>query len=162
MRRTHLATVGPFGSGVPTLATYGALADTVWAAFESIDSELERAMHRPFPYEPISALEVSFSAEANVYVAARYWLKDDRRGIRDLFTFSTGPAVEALYRSGRPPELITNPYLAHINENPKLLAHLGLLGHHYDAWLASQSTDLPEGLRVAIANGIAAFLARKP
>ncbi|HEV8534866.1 MAG TPA: hypothetical protein VGR87_03985 [Candidatus Limnocylindria bacterium] len=158
VRDEHMSDIWPHGS-VPTIATYGAFADATWSAFDAIDRYLELALERPSPpYAPVSAFVASYSTRFNVYVAARYWLKaDGRTGIKDLFTFSTGPDVEALVHSGQTPELVRNPYSSHINNLDLDLRR----GHHFDAPAAAASTELPHGLRDAMIIAIDEILARK-
>lgn len=142
VRDEHAADVWPHGS-VPTFYTYGSLSDATWSAWGSIDGQLREALERPWPdYEPVAAFGASFSTDLSVYVATRRWVRDDRTLITDVFTFSTGPKIEALVWSGQTPKLIGNPYSRHINSFDPALRE----PHHQDALTVANSASVAEEL----------------
>ena len=130
------------GIGGATLSMYGPQAEAAWSAFESVDDEINRTLRRGEDYEPVAALIASFSTKAGVFVAARYWVGADH-GVKDLFTFSTGPVVTALVHSGYTPDLAGNQRWRHVkNIDPRLREDHGFElrdtgwwypEHHFDA-----------------------------
>ena len=144
---------------MPTICTYGSLADATWSACGSIDGQLREALERPLPaYEPVAAFGASFSTDLQVYVATRRWVRDGETLITDVFTFSTGPRIEALVYSGQTSGLIQNPYSQHINSFPASLRD----PHHEDAVTAAGSTRLPPELGVQIFDAIDRMRRRTP
>ena len=79
VRDAHMSRIWPHGA-VPTLSLYGRIADDTWGAFGHIDPLLGQAMQRD-EAEPVSAFTAHFSTAANVFVAARPWVKQDGQGV---------------------------------------------------------------------------------
>jgi hypothetical protein len=158
VRDSHLREIWPNGS-VPTIYTYGSLADATWSAWGSIDGRLRDALERPLPdYQPVSAFGASFSPDLQVYVATRRWVRDDQTLVTDVFTFSTGPKIQALVYSGQTAALIQNPYSRHINSFPSSLRE----PHHDDAATAAGSTRLPPELGLQIFDAVERVRRRTP
>jgi hypothetical protein len=151
VRHTELPQLFP-GGRVPTLGIYGTPAEPKWGAFESMSTELRDAMNRPGA-EPVHSFVVAPSADLNLYVATRTWIKPGgRQVVRDLFIFSTGPVVEryvAMYLSGTPSMLVGNPFHEDITKlDPLVRDFLGygpghrVPGHHESVADALASVSL--------------------
>jgi hypothetical protein len=157
----------PTGPGGATISTYGQFAAKAWVDFESADIELGAALDRTGDYEAVDALVGSDSTKAERYVLARYWV-GERGGVKDLFTFSTGPVVIAHVYSGFTDALRGNQRWRHIkNIDPRIGEDYGFVctpagwwypDHHFDP--TAPSTTLDEGLRAAIAQSAREFLER--
>ena len=93
VRDSHLREIWPNGS-MPTIYTYGSLADATWSAWGSIDGRLRDALERPLPdYEPVSRLVVR-----PISCVARHSERTLRRWAKVPSTLATPPFAQLFDR----------------------------------------------------------------